>query len=307
MIDLHCDTLSRITEKKESLWQNAGQWDVRRANFVGETLQVMALFTMPDTPGDGWKQLQQQVSYLEQQMEAEKIEAKTRQIRSREDMETCCKQGKMGLLLHLEGGDALGKNRDLLEDLYAWGVRSMGLTWNHRNAWADGALETLHDMGLSEDGKRLIQEMNTRGILLDLAHASEKTFFQALEVTQKPAYVSHANVEKLCRHPRNLKDEQIKAITEQGGVLGLTYYREFLGSDKADGNQLMDHMVYVAELVGCDVLALGSDFDGAQDMIFSEVTESLQLRELMQKRGFYPNEIEQILEQNAHRYFLQNL
>ncbi len=307
MIDLHCDTLSRITREKENLWENKGQWDISRAQLAGTSLQVLALFAVPDETDLVWAKINQQIKYFGQQLEQEKVQQNTFFIQKSEDLQTCLEQQKMGFLLHLEGGEALGKNLDRLEVLYEQGVRSLGLTWNYRNALADGALEYSDDRGISDLGRRLIHDLNERKILLDLAHASPKTFFQALEITQRPAYVSHANISHLCPHPRNLSDEQIKAIAEQNGVIGLTYYREFLSTQEANQESLLNHMVYTAELVGCEALALGSDFDGAQDMIFSDVSDAVFLRENMRRRGFYPEEIEKILEKNARNYLKQYL
>ncbi len=307
MIDLHCDALSRNTEKQEKLLSNSGQWDIWRARAAGEKLQVLAFFTEPQEPDTDWKALGRQAAYLRGQLEDELVGARAAVIRSAEELRQCFQQEKLGLLLHLEGGDALGKKLDRLDTLCEWGVKSLALTWNYRNALADGAWADDADTGLTEYGRKLITLMNERGMLLDLAHASRKTFFQALDRAAKPAYVSHANVDRLCRHPRNLTDGQIRAVAEQGGVIGLTYYRAFLRPDHAGLSHLVDHMSYVADLAGCEVLALGSDFDGADDMVFPDVVAVMDLPEAMRQRGFHELEINQILEGNARRYLEENL
>lgn len=307
MMDLHCDTLSRITEKGEGLWQNSGQWDVWRARVSGMAMQILALFVDPAKSEDMWKELGRQMDVLHRQLEEENLQSTTVLVKNAEDMEPCLKDYRLGLLLHLEGGDAIGKRLERLESLREAGLRSLGLTWNWRNLLGDGAMEPM-DGGLTAYGREFIREMNERHILLDLTHASEKTFAQALETTQRTAYVSHANAAKLCRHPRNLKDEQIKAVAQQGGIIGLTYYREFLTQEKVcTMDMLIDHMVYIAELVGCEALALGSDFDGAEDMVVQDITATAYLNRAMEKRGFYPAEIEQILGGNALRFLKENL
>ena len=128
---------------------------------------------------------------------------------------------KIGLMLSLEGAEPLGSDGDLLELFVDLGLRMISLTWNRRNAFADGTAEPAHG-GLSRAGRRLVERIAATRIVLDLAHASERTFFDALElVGDAPVLVSHGLCRALCDTPRNLTDDQVRAIAERDGVVGL--------------------------------------------------------------------------------------
>lgn len=160
------------------------------------------------------------------------------------DIKTAVKQKKLAVLLGMEGGHMIENDLTKLEALYKRGVRYMTLTWNNSTDWATSALyETSPDhsepgvakdpsrqKGLTDFGKKLVQRMNELGMLVDLSHVGEQTFADAMAVTTKPVLVSHSDVYALCPHRRNLKDDQIKAVAKNGGVIQLNFYSGFLDS-----------------------------------------------------------------------------
>ncbi|MFN2438277.1 MAG: dipeptidase [Chitinophagaceae bacterium] len=147
------------------------------------------------------------------------------------------KQKKLGVMMGLEGGHMIEDNLQYLDSLYKRGVRYMTLTWNNSTSWASSAADetTPHfpseKKGLNVLGKQVVNRMNELGMLVDLSHVGEQTFWDAMAITTKPVIVSHSCVYNLCPHRRNLKDDQIKAVGKNGGVIHLNFYSGFLDSN----------------------------------------------------------------------------
>ncbi|MBP6430137.1 MAG: dipeptidase [Ferruginibacter sp.] len=152
------------------------------------------------------------------------------------DIKKAVRQKKLASLFGVEGGHMIENDLNKLEALYIRGVRYMTLTWNNSTDWATSALDettnanTLKHKGLTEFGKSVVKKMNDLGMLVDLSHVGEQTFWDAINTTTKPVLVSHSCVYALCPHRRNLKDEQIKAIGKNGGVIHLNFYSGFVDS-----------------------------------------------------------------------------
>jgi membrane dipeptidase len=146
------------------------------------------------------------------------------------------KQHKLACLIGLEGGHMIEDNVRYLEELYRRGARYMTLTWNNSTSWATSAADETSgkvsnaQKGLNELGKRIVQRMNELGMMVDLSHVGERTFWDAINTTTKPVLVSHSCVYSLCPVPRNLKDDQIKAVAKNGGIIQLNFYSAFLDS-----------------------------------------------------------------------------
>jgi membrane dipeptidase len=208
---------------------------------------------------------------------------------------------KIGLLPHLEGGECLGGSLLLLDVLWALGLRSLGLTWNHRNALADGADETA---GLTRLGRELIAECNRRKIIVDLAHCAPRSALEAMEASSQPVMISHANAWQICRHRRNIQDDVLDRLRENGGVIGVTYVADFVAAGEATPAHLIQHILYLSDRVGIDHIALGSDFDGADDMVIPDVSSCGLLRDALARHGFGPADIDKIFARNA-RHFLR--
>jgi membrane dipeptidase len=152
------------------------------------------------------------------------------------DIKEAVKQKKLATLFGVEGGHMIENDLNKLETLYNRGVRYMTLTWNNSTPWATSALDettkadSLKHKGLTDFGKQVVRKMNDLGMLVDLSHVGEQTFWDAIRTTTKPVLVSHSCVYTLCAHRRNLKDEQIKAVGKNGGVIHLNFYSGFVDS-----------------------------------------------------------------------------
>ena len=152
------------------------------------------------------------------------------------DLKKAFKQKKLATMMGVEGGHMIENDLSKLDELYKRGVRYMTLTWNNSTAWATSALnettkgDTIQHKGLTEFGKQVVKRMNELGMMVDLSHVGEQTFFDAIHTTTKPVIVSHSCVHALCPVFRNLKDEQIKAIEKNGGVIHLNFFSGFVDS-----------------------------------------------------------------------------
>ena len=150
------------------------------------------------------------------------------------DMMKAARQKKLGVAFGVEGGHMIENDLNKLEALYKKGARYMTLTWNNSTDWATSAQDettkgdSLKHKGLTDFGKTVVHKMNELGMLVDLSHVGEQTFWDAIHTSTKPVLVSHSCVYALCPHRRNLKDDQIKAIGENGGVIHLNFYSGFV-------------------------------------------------------------------------------
>ena len=213
--------------------------------------------------------------------------------------------GRIAMVLSIENGIAVEKDLGLLRNFHRLGVRMMSLTWNYRNRLGDGVVGSpARRRGLTPLGRETLREMGRIGMIADVSHLSEKTFWDLMEATEQPVVASHSNAFSVCAHPRNLNDDQIRAISETGGFIGLNFCPDFLNLERdASIGDVVNHARHIAEIGGIEVLALGSDFDG----IFStpkgleHIGKMEKLVGALQRAGFSRKEINAI----AHRNFLR--
>lgn len=306
VVDAHCDTLLPVSRGQKTLTERSavGHIDLPRLREGGVKVQFFAAYIEPEyKPERALKRVLQlfDVFFLQLEAAAPELVLAT----SAADIEKAVAAGRVAALLSIEGGEALQGDLGVLRLLYRMGVRSLGLTWNQRNDLADGVGEGRTRGGLTELGRRVVQEMNRLGMLVDVAHLAEAGFWDVCEVAEKPFIASHANAYSLCPHPRNLKDEQIKALAEKGGVMGITFAAGFVDVDENKRNlsRVLDHIEHVVNLVGPDHVGLGSDFDGTRQVAagLEDVTRLPALTQGLWERGFKRGDIEKILGGNFLR------
>jgi membrane dipeptidase len=184
------------------------------------------------------------------------------------------REGRVAAIAHFEGAEAIAADLSNLDDWYERGLRSVGLVWSRANAFAEGVpfrFPSSPDTGpgLTAAGRELVRACNRRGIVVDLSHLNEAGFWDVARLSKAPLVATHSNVHALCATSRNLTDDQLDAIAASGGVVGVNFAVTFL---REDGLQLPDetpvseilrHVDYLAERMGIDHVAFGSDFDGA--------------------------------------------
>jgi membrane dipeptidase len=146
-------------------------------------------------------------------------------------------EGKIAVLLGVEGGHAIDNNLDVLRVFFERGVRYMTLTHNAATDWADSSNQSPRHEGLTDFGREVIREMNRLGMLVDISHVSDQTFYHVLEVSRAPVIASHSCCRAICNAPRNMSDEMIKALAAHGGVIHITFHSAFLSQQYADAGQ----------------------------------------------------------------------
>ena len=219
------------------------------------------------------------------------------------------KQGKIAVVLTIEDGRAIEADIDRLHELYGRGVRGMSLTWNLNNKLATSAWEARHrkGQGLTEKGREVIREMAKMGMMIDISHLSTQTVRDILEEVDVPIYASHSCAWQLNPHWRNLRDWQIKAIAERGGVIGVNFYNVHLRRDakRASVRDVGRHIDYIVKIGGIDVAAVGSDFDGdiGSPRGIENISKMQALTEELLRRGYSEEDVKKIMGLNFLRYF----
>ncbi|WP_033150476.1 membrane dipeptidase [Prevotella sp. RM4] len=173
-------------------------------------------------------------------------------------------QGLKSIMLGIENGIAIDGKLENLQHFVDRGIVYMTLCHNGDNDICDSASKTQHTHhGVSAFGEQVIKEMNRLGVLVDMSHAGEESFYQALEISCKPIVCSHSSARALCDHPRNLTDDQMRALAQKGGVAQTTIYHGFLKKDgEATINDVIAHLEHAIDVMGIDHVGLGTDFDG---------------------------------------------
>lgn len=265
--DCHCDTLTELYNKNASLYENGQHFDIKRQIALGGGLQFCAIY-VPTEVFRYQGGLRYTLCLLDKyNQEIKKLHENgidVLQVRTAEDAGNVLKH-KAATLLAIEEGGAIDGSLEALRCLYELGVRAMTLTWSNRNDIADGINEEATGSGLTLFGKQVVAEMNRLGMLVDVSHISTAGFWSVIETSTKPIIATHSNAKSLCSHPRNLNDEQIKALAQNGGLAGITFAGQFLEEDwhNACIESVYKHIDYMLNLIGNDDhIGFGSDFDG---------------------------------------------
>lgn len=302
--DGHIDSIINYQAGKSDLRQpdGCGHWNIAGAEKAALGLQIMAMYIESEhKPAQAsWRGLQLINSALNF------IETNRRRIFLVSKKSDLRRLGgnKTGILVSIEGGEILGESLFMLDIIYRLGVRALGLTWNQRNAIADGVGEEFSKNGLSLFGRRVVTKMNNLGMLIDISHLNEAGFWDVLELSEKPVVASHSCARALCDHPRNLSDSQLLALAKEGGMVGINFCPEFLRpSGQATIDDVVRHICHVAEVSGVNSVGFGSDFDGINTAPEGlENVESFNcLREALEKCGFSREEMVRICHGNFVR------
>lgn len=352
VVDGHNDVIYESIFQGKDIGQRlkTGATDLPRLREGGVDVQVFAVWSDDAKWKTGaFKHANDQIDALEKM-----IAANTDKIslaKSSRDIESILKTGKIAALIGVEGGNMIEESLDNLEQLYARGAKYLTLTWNYNLSWASCAAMESDDMdpkdkGLTEKGRTVIRKMNELGMMVDLSHGGEQTFYDVLAVSTKPILVSHSNAFELCPHFRNLKDAQLEALKSNGGVVGVNFYSGFLdpaydarlkklylskfgdnGTSKlstwsmyeklpkelqrqADAplSKLLDHIDYLVKKVGIDHVAVGSDFDGIESSPqgLEDVSKFPLLTKALLERGYSHADIAKIMGQNFLRILKEN-
>jgi membrane dipeptidase len=307
--DAHCDTILDVLKGKRRLAERSseGQIDLPKLHEGNVSAQVFAVWTPPERYADALKYgMEAADAFLEEVEDNDDLISAT----TVDDLDFAFSTGKVAGILGMEGAEPLKGSISVLRDFYRLGLRLLTLTWNFRNEAADGVKESITRGGLTRFGRDLVAACNDLGIILDVSHLSPAGVEDVLALSSKPIIASHSNAKALCNHPRNLTDEQIKAIASTGGAIGVTFVPAFLRKDKenASVSDVLDHIDYITKLVGAEHVMLGSDFDGMGETVPKGLEDASKLPALTEglvERGYNEDEIKTILGLNFRRVFAE--
>ncbi len=286
LADLHCDTIGLIQNGADILSGTAewsagsggpdagptgkpaarGHVDIPRMRAGGVALQTFAAFVAPKVPPDQ--------AFATTVAKLETIEAICRKhhdhlqlIRDTSGAMHAASEGRIGVLLAVENGHAIEESLDRLSELAERGVRILTIVHSKNTTWAASCTDKNAPFdGLSPLGERIVDAMEEMDMLVDVSHCNEAAFWKVARRARKPFIASHSNAWELCKFPRNLKDDQIRAVADAGGVIGINFCPDFLellrDGRKVTSETVVRHIDYMVSLVGDENVAFGSDFDG---------------------------------------------
>lgn len=296
LFDLHCDTITELEKKNESLEKNDGHISLDRAEYLTEYVQDFAIFIPDEYRGkDAADYFDRVYTYYRKQLSengiSEYYERKNTKVRS---------------VLSVEGGAGMGGTIEGLHHLADCGVKLITITWNGRNELASGCFDD-EDIGLTDFGKTAIKEMEKLRIAADVSHLSKKGFYDLSDLAEKPFMASHSCVDMVdnfkAKH-RNLTEDQIRIIAEHKGVIGINLWEKLLGNDDNSFDAVLRHMSRMIEIGGEDVVAMGTDFDGCDINPDLAGIEKLHgLYNYLNIHGFDEKLLDKIFFLNADRFF----
>lgn len=265
LADAHTDLLLELAHREHVLGESdvfARTWlPLFEAGGVG--LQVCPIFVeLLHQPESTLRQALGQVASLLSALREspDRLSA----VRTAGDLDAVERGERIGLLLALEGVEPLGYATWPLDVFWELGLRMAGLTWNRRNPYADGAAE---GGGLSRLGRSLLERMGERGVILDLAHASEQLFRECVETYTGRLLVTHAGCRTVNDHPRNLSDAQLRELADRDGLFGLMLHPLAISADERTIGKAIEHLEHAAEAIGPERLCLAGDWTGRLQFI----------------------------------------
>ena len=237
--------------------------------------------------------------------------------RTGDDVRRIWSNGRVASLIGAEGGHSIGSSLAVLRLMARLGLRYMTLTHTENNPWADSATDTTIHGGLSEFGHEVVREMNRLGVLVDLAHVSEATMRDAIEISSAPVIFSHSSCRTLCDVPRNVSDDVLRLLARKGGVIMIAFVPMFL-SEEFDAwdrsgrtgsrppvtvENLISHIEHARNVAGIDHIGLGSDYDGCDDFPddMRDVSGFATLIDRLAERGWSSNDLSKLMGNNLLR------
>lgn len=321
-IDLHCDTLMMTWKEEEgqNIVKNQDYAvDFERLFNAGAYAQFFAIFMLyPEIFAEinrpivkDWEYITSLVQQLQNGLQqTEKVKLAT----SYQDLEDNINHNIVSAFLTLEDGRPLDSDLQKLSQLYDLGIRLITFTWNFENSlgYPNSKNPSVMNKGLKPFGFEVMEEMNRLGMIIDVSHLSDGGFFDLIKHSKDPIMASHSNARSLSNHPRNLTDEMIYLLADNGGIMGLNFYSSFLSVDQNSNHSKIDDMVrhlnYIKKIVGIDVLALGTDFEGITCQLEIDSTDKLDLLfKRLDHEGWTSKEIEAFAYGNALRFIKEVL
>lgn len=308
VVNAHYDSILGIMQNRIDYGKRngIGHTDIPRLREGGVDFVVFAIYVEEHfKPEAALKQTMAMIDAIHQTVETH---PELELILTGQDIDRVRQNGKIGVMMAIEGADGV-MNMGCLRNFYRLGVRLMTLTWNYSNLLAVGVAEE-NDGGLTNFGRECIEEMNDLGMIIDVSHIAPKGFWDVLQLSKAPIVASHSNAKSLCSHRRNLTDEQLLALKENGGVVGLCYAPSFLrNGGNAEIGDIYKHLDYIQNLIGTEHLGLGTDWDGIKSVPkgMEDVSKTPLITQWMLEHGYTREEIANVMGESFVRLMKQVL
>jgi membrane dipeptidase len=258
LVDTHNDILSNeiITHLDPGKLQTTGNFDLVRARQGGLDVQVFSIWCGEEYgKGKAYAYANREIDSLYALIA--RYPKKITLVRNKKELKKAVRQKKLAAMIGVEGGHMIEDRMDYIDSLADRGMRYLTLTWNNSTSWATSARDETHrkssmtHIGLTDFGKKVIQHLNDLGVMIDLSHPGEQTFYDVLAITKKPVIASHSCAYALDPNQRNLKDDQLRALAKNGGVVFVNFYSSFLDStySKKSGVFLREHRAEMDSLM----------------------------------------------------------
>ncbi len=296
--------------------------DLRRLRAGGVDAQFFSIFAHPRyLPADARRRALDMIRVVHEQVARHPDDLVL--ARSVAEVHAAVAQGRIAASMGLEGGHAIEDDLANLREFYQLGVRYMTLTWSNTHNWADSSNDEARHGGLTDFGRTVVREMNRLGVIVDVSHVSDETFFDTLEVTRAPVMASHSSVRAITDHPRNMSDDMLRAVARNGGIVMINFSENFIDPEKAGVwpsvrhwishlgwkdtplDLLIDHIEHVIRVAGIDHVGLGSDFDGTLFLPdgMKDVSQFPNITIELLRRGHSEEAVRQVLGENVLRVF----
>jgi membrane dipeptidase len=241
IVDLHDDTTQMILDEGYNLAEkhDFGQVDIPRMRAGHVSGIFFSIWTDPDryNPTESIRRALEQIDAVHR--EAARHPADLELATTADEIVAAQRRGRIAVLMGLEGGQAIDSDLAILRTYFALGVRYMTLTHTNNTPWADSSAKPPEHNGLTDFGKQVVREMNRLGMMVDISHVSDKTFYDALETSSAPVIASHSSARALAGAPRNMTDDMLRALAAKGGVVHINYFEGFLDDDFAKRQALL--------------------------------------------------------------------
>ena len=300
LFDLHCDTLTELFNKKQSLFDSDCHISFGSISCFERYSQVFAVFLGHDLSDEEcYTEFFKAADYFEDSNNAHFC-------MNADDLSN---GENLHYILSIEDARLLSGDISRLYSVYDRGVRIMTYLWSGITC-IGGSFDT--DAGLTPFGKNVVSESIKLGIIPDISHASRRSadeIFSLAEESASPVIASHSNSYSVCAHPRNLDDDQARSIASSGGIIGICFHAPHLGNSGVTAETVFKHIDKLAELTGCDTVCLGSDFDGTDSLPegISSQKDVAILAEVMARHNYTDNLINKIFYKNADAFFKNHL
>jgi len=305
IIDFHCDTIMKLMDntQKLNLKENDLNVDILKLKKANSLAQFFALFVEMDMVDDPLEYCLLMVDKFYEQLEKNSGEISL--ATNYKELMDNMNKGIISAFLTIEEGGVLKGKIEQLRNFYRLGIRLLTLTWNFQNELGfPNKNKEDTNKGLTSFGLEVVNEMNNLGMIIDVSHLSDGGFFDVAKHSKKPFVASHSNSRSISNHPRNLTDDMIKILANSGGIIGICFEKQFLGSNEASRvEDMITHISHIKNVGGIDCISIGSDFDGINSLglEIKNIGEIEKLSIALNKNNFTPEEMDKIFYKNAIR------